>query len=634
MLSPSDRSLLHDQFRPPEGYRFDSAVGTTYSLDLVALMTVPLALTFFDAEVPEDEGREDDQLAPLALLEALRRQAARMTVFCHAGAIYVPRRQRPLFAFLEDAVFECLPSDPRGSFHPKVWLVRYTAPDEPLRYRLLCFSRNLTFDRSWDTALALDGIVADRVRGLSVNRPLREFVESLPGWSRRAVPPDREAQLVMIAEEIVKVHWELPPGFDPGIAFWPLGTRPRYGRPFVGRRDNFLVVSPFLEPGFAKAAGVEPTKREVVVSRPEALDALDPDEFGRYEDVYVLGDEGSREMVGADPDLEDDPAQNGGAKQPAEALRGLHAKVFVADAGWKARIWLGSANATPAAFTRNVEFLVELQATKSEIGLQTLLEPTPKTAQRGVSFADLLMPYQPKDIEPDLAAAAIENALDSAQAAVARSTAIATMTEDEGRTYAVDLRLDFDSRQPLEARLFCRPMTLGPAGGKWAEFGELSAVVSFRHVSFEALSAFFVFQVTIDAEDGEHHRQFVRRVELEGAPEGRLESVLRQVLRNRSDVMRYLLFLLSLEGADGGDGLSVAALSEKSVTAALDLSSEALLESLVRNLSRDPSRLDSVQRLVEDLGAEGRADLIPEGFMDVWGPIWSVRQRHEGATVR
>jgi len=99
MLAPSDRSLLHDHFRPPEGYRFSSAVGTTYSLDLVALMTVPLAFTFFDAEAPEDERDGDDQLAPLALLEALRRQAAALTVFCHAGAIYVPSRQRPLFAF-------------------------------------------------------------------------------------------------------------------------------------------------------------------------------------------------------------------------------------------------------------------------------------------------------------------------------------------------------------------------------------------------------------------------------------------------------------------------------------------------------------------------------------------------------
>ena len=41
-------------------------------------------------------------------------------------------------------------------------------------------------------------------------------------------------------------------------------------------------------------------------------------------------------------------------------ISGLHAKLFVIDDGWNACVWTGSANATVAAFQRNVEFLVEL----------------------------------------------------------------------------------------------------------------------------------------------------------------------------------------------------------------------------------------------------------------------------------
>ena len=44
-----------------------------------------------------------------------------------------------------------------------------------------------------------------------------------------------------------------------------------------------------------------------------------------------------------------------------EELTGLHAKLYVADRGWKTHIWTGSANATDAAFKHNVEFLVELR---------------------------------------------------------------------------------------------------------------------------------------------------------------------------------------------------------------------------------------------------------------------------------
>ena len=45
-----------------------------------------------------------------------------------------------------------------GVFHPKFWLLRYLPQDSggPARYRLLVLSRNLTYDRSWDTMLRLD----------------------------------------------------------------------------------------------------------------------------------------------------------------------------------------------------------------------------------------------------------------------------------------------------------------------------------------------------------------------------------------------------------------------------------------------------------------------------------------------
>ena len=47
------------------------------------------------------------------------------------------------------------PPTTAGVFHPKCWLLRFAPEydDEPVRYRLLVLSRNLTFDRSWDVAL-------------------------------------------------------------------------------------------------------------------------------------------------------------------------------------------------------------------------------------------------------------------------------------------------------------------------------------------------------------------------------------------------------------------------------------------------------------------------------------------------
>ena len=137
MLEPGHRRLFLDALRPPEGYSFDLAVGTTYTLDLMALLSVPLAFTFADAQ----DG--DGQLAtdPLALLESARRHAGRIVLFCHGGQTSVPRSRQPALAFLEQSVVTALPprvDDTQAVFHPKVWALRYVAEDQPARYRLVC----------------------------------------------------------------------------------------------------------------------------------------------------------------------------------------------------------------------------------------------------------------------------------------------------------------------------------------------------------------------------------------------------------------------------------------------------------------------------------------------------------------
>ena len=89
MLGLHDRRLLLDALRPPVGYALDFAVGTTYSLDLLALLTAPLAFTLFDWQDAEGRPAAD----PLATLEAASsRYADRMAVFCQAGQALVPKQ--------------------------------------------------------------------------------------------------------------------------------------------------------------------------------------------------------------------------------------------------------------------------------------------------------------------------------------------------------------------------------------------------------------------------------------------------------------------------------------------------------------------------------------------------------------
>ena len=57
--------------KPPENYTLDFAVGTTFSLDLLALMRAPVAFTRFE---DDSNFRKADLLV---LMESLRRYAGR-----------------------------------------------------------------------------------------------------------------------------------------------------------------------------------------------------------------------------------------------------------------------------------------------------------------------------------------------------------------------------------------------------------------------------------------------------------------------------------------------------------------------------------------------------------------------------
>lgn len=250
MLPPDDRQQLMEALRPPQGYTLDRAVGTTFSLDLLALLTVPMAFTFFQME--EDDLPDGD---PLLMLEALRQYAARIAIFCQAGQIAVPTQERRnlLFSYLEDSIFEVKARSQHGVFHPKVWAMRYCAKDQarPVRYRLLCLSRNLTFDRAWDTVLTLEGELTERVYAYGDQHPLGDFFATLPDLAVRQVTEEAKATIQIIEKELRKVQFQLPRHVEK-ITFLPLGLKRGEQWVFDGPADRVLVVSPFLSGPFVR----------------------------------------------------------------------------------------------------------------------------------------------------------------------------------------------------------------------------------------------------------------------------------------------------------------------------------------------------------------------------------------------
>lgn len=269
MLEPDTRYLLIDSLRPAPGYELDMAIGTSFTLNLHTLMTVPVAFAMFDQQGEDGSLTED----PIATLQALRESAGRITLFSQAGQTVVPGEYRSIFVYLEDSIYPVVPPDPNAIFHPKVWYLRYRSKlDHQPRYRLLCLSRNLTFDRSWDTILRLDGTATDERRAPELER----FTNSLLSMAEttRPVHEERASEIRRLGEEFSRVHWELPAGFD-DIQFWPLGDDGTHRSPFPNSYERILIVSPFLtQQAIDQLTKTPEIDRSIVLSRPESFELL------------------------------------------------------------------------------------------------------------------------------------------------------------------------------------------------------------------------------------------------------------------------------------------------------------------------------------------------------------------------
>jgi len=610
MLRPDERQHLLELLRPPDGCKLDVAIGTTFSLDLISALMLPLAFAFFDWEQPDGELVGD----PLALLEALRRYGDRFTVFCQAGQIRLPQKKYdPLVTFLEPCIYDVESPDSAGVFHPKVWALRLLAEDGAVRYRVLCLSRNLTFDRCWDTVVALDGELTDRTNAIAANHPLAELIEALPRLARHRLPRERRQAVAKIADEIRRVRFTWPEGFEEDqCRFWVAGLDGKLTTPFGTRQDKALIVSPFLTPSVIHDF-LDHTHEMHLVSRLESLQELPSETLQRCKSVSFLS-----------PELTDESDDEVVPLEREEVLEGLHAKLFVIDRGWDASVFSGSFNATVHALQHNVEFMIELVGKKSHFGVDQFL----RQVKGETSFADLLKEYDRNatPVPADTTTQQLDDLIHATKRALAAAGPRLIVT-NTSETESFDLTMEW-ARTPrwpkgtVEIRAW--PIT------QQADRAQtLNKAVVFSRLSYVGLTPLMAF--TITAKFGETQRQssFVMNLPLEGAPKDRQDRIVRSLVESRDQLLRYILFLLASGDEDAASSNDLRKLL-KFPGDGPDRSppNPYLLETMLRALHRGPAQLERVASLLEVLRKQpGSSELLSDGFQKIWEPIWDAARK-------
>lgn len=568
-------------------------MAVTFTLDLRALLAAPAA---FALAGPDGVVSDGTQHEPIELLHALRSHADKLTIFSQVGEIALPPSRR-VFAFLERAVVPV--RAPRGGVvHPKVWVLRYEALDEPpvgeereRRLRVLVASRNLTFDASWDTVIRLDETTGPGASLDAIGVLFEGLLSTADG-----VAADHDGRVRSLSAALRTADFALPAGVE-DLHVHVLGLTPT-ASPLPATADRSLIISPFVTDDFFDR--VRPAPVDELVSRPESLDLLGPATLAMAGSKYAFDD-------GSAPELDDDDERLT-PDDPGRPLVGLHAKVFAFEEAGRARLFLGSANATGAAFTSNVEVLVELVGSIAALGIDRLCDGTGDEP----GLRSLFTTYHPSEPADDDTTGAA--AIDRARRTIARLP-LEGNVEESGTGWAVTYR----SPEPVPvvegAEVHCWP--LASAGNRRRVVTGEPFVARFE-TSLETISGFLAFEI---AHENRAVTQFVVPVPLTGVPEHRARFLLRALVGNAERFLRYLMALLDedstqVELLDAVEGVT----AEGSPDGAGPLSLP-VLEKLLRTMRRDPAKLAGLHPLVSDLAAD---DALPPGFAELWETVYDV----------
>lgn len=586
-----------------DGYELDYAIGTSYTLDLEAMLFLPVSL-FFGGEL------EITNTASNEMLTALTQVPDKVQLFCQKGKIAAPFYYHQILEFWSNNIEQIEMDRYDASFHPKLWLIRYTSPHKPSYYKLICTSRNLSKSTDWDIAVTMEGFVGKRK--IKQNESLFDFVSYLNQQAKRKIKPE-------FLDEIRYIKFDLERE-DQTYAFHPIGNgwkNPVFDA--LNKNKQMLCISPFLD----QTSVIELSKKAEEVylfSTQYELDKL-PLELNKT-NVKCFK---FNTLLELDPIYAEENTVEADATMTQmddisnfEASSALHAKLFITTNGQESTWYIGSANCTlPTHSNRNIEFLTSISsANKSLMSAEQTLDILTEAEKNSEGF---FVPYEKRFVAESNDAELYEQDLRKTIFDISKLSFEASIQENDQSFYDYKINLtEVSIRKRENWKIYFQP--LSDLHGKKHEIDQgQSTVYTFENFLIHRLTPFFLFGIY---EDDKLIKHLVIKLEIT-FPEHRMRKIFISLIENWEKLMKYISFLLTRDQVEPMLTLDKEEdeVAKKNASIGRAWQSQfPIYEKLLIATSRNPKTIEQTIQLIEHLKDEVDADgnpIVEEDFKEL-----------------
>lgn len=593
MFKPTSDRLDYSQIlAPPAGYETVFAVGTTYSLDLDALIGACIALGLSEST---DSALKDN---PLYLLEALRKTSDKLIVFCEAGQIKDPGISNKLHILLEKVVVEIVMQETK-SFHPKLWVIKYENAMKDILYRCVVLSRNLTFDRSWDVSVCIEGKPVSESNS-NKTKPLSDFLIALIKLVNcNDIDKTKMKSLLSLSSELLNAEFQLESKIFTDFSFCPVGIF-GYSKVQSGLFKSYnqmLIISPFLSNNIVSefnTLALSSPQPNTLITRKTELAKLKPEAVSKFnlfvmKDIIIDGEESLSEGDNDDKQSQD-----------------IHAKLYLKTKNSDSELFMGSLNATHSAVNGNIEFMLKLVGKRRNLNVEAFKQDIFGTDGRNNPFEQVELKDQ-GEANPEVA----EN-LDIIIKAICRLKSSAKVLK-AGDQYSVELT--FTGYQQND-NIFISPLM------KPGIEQNLAAAIRFDNLDLLQLSEFYIIRVI----GTETSMKRVIKINTENMPDNRESMIANSIIKDKSDFIQYITFIL-------GDNYLISMLENANQARSFKFDHQApvpaLYEKMLKTAAHSPGKLDELQKILELITDDSK---IPDGFKELYDLFIKVVKNDAGKT--